>query len=422
MPNVKLFPYQEDALKRMHNGCILCGGTGTGKSITSLAYIYTKELHGSIKLNGKGEWKPPKVNKDIYIITVASKRDKGEWEDELCRFGLSTDISRSVNGIKVTIDSWNRIQHYKKVYGAVFIFDEDKVTGSGKWAKTFLYISRRNRWIILSATPGDKMIEYLYVFLANGFYKNKQEFIAKHVIRKPYVPYFDIQDYIRKPVLEKHRREVLVIMKRDTDISIVNHNIVCDYDRKKYKDVWARRWDIYEQKPIEETGKLLSLIRRVVNEDPDRVLKLKSVLAHQAKVIIFYNYNFELEILRKVCSELHFTIGEHNGQKHTEVPNTKKWVYICQYNSAGEGWNCVTTNQMIFYSLSYSYKAMKQAAGRINRINTSFKELHYYILQSKAPIDVAILRALSQKRDFNERAFGKNSTIIVKRKPNLKGD
>ena len=375
---IELYPEQKDAIRKMHNGCILNGAVGTGKSRTALAYANQKE---------KG--------KDIYIITTAKKRDSKEWEAEAKPFRFKT----------VVIDSWNNIKKYKNIYGCFFIFDEQRVVGSGAWVKSFLKITKKNHWILLSATPGDTWKDYIPVFIANGFYKNRTEFNMKHVIYKPYMNFPVIDRYIDEYELVSQRNQVLVHMRANRKIKKEKKKITCMYDRIKYKKIFRDRWDVFENKPIEETGKLCYLLRRVVNEDEDRINALKVLLCDHPKVIIFYNYTPELNILRQVAKEMKFDIGEWNGEVHSEVPTSKKWVYLCQYTAASEGWNCITTDTIIFYSLSYSYKAITQAEGRIDRTNSPFDILYYYYLQSTAPIDLAIARALHEKRDFNERSF-----------------
>ena len=375
---IELYPEQKDAIRKMHNGCILNGAVGTGKSRTALAYANQKE---------KG--------KDIYIITTAKKRDSKEWEAEAKPFRFKT----------VVIDSWNNIKKYKNIYGCFFIFDEQRVVGSGAWVKSFLKITKKNHWILLSATPGDTWKDYIPVFIANGFYKNRTEFNMKHVIYKPYMNFPVIDRYIDEYELVSQRNQVLVHMRANRKIKKEKKKITCMYDRIKYKKIFRDRWDVFENKPIEETGKLCYLLRRVVNEDEDRINALKVLLCDHPKVIIFYNYTPELNILRQVAKEMKFDIGEWNGEVHSEVPTSKKWVYLCQYTAASEGWNCITTDTIIFYSLSYSYKAITQAEGRIDRTNSPFDILYYYYLQSAAPIDLAIARALHEKRDFNERSF-----------------
>lgn len=379
MKKVSLYPHQEEAIKKMHNGCVLVGGVGTGKSRTSIAYYQKKVDH----------------KKKIHVITTAKKRDTNEWEEEFKPFGITNYI----------VDSWNNIKKYIKVTDAFFIFDEQRVVGCGAWVKSFLKITKNNEWILLTATPGDTWSDYIPVFIANGFYRNKTDFNSQHVIYKPYMRYPVIDRFVDTGILIKHRRDVLVLMEFKKKVKKVNHEVRVDYNKNLYRRVFRDRWDVYEDMPIAEIGKLCYLLRRVTNSSEDRIEKARELIEQNPKTIIFYNFTYELNILRGIAEELGYAIGEWNGEKHTDVPTSERWVYLAQYTAASEGWNCIATNVIIFYSRSYSYRTMVQAAGRIDRLNTPFEELHYYYLKSAAPIDLAIGRALSKKQNFNERAY-----------------
>lgn len=433
--SIELYPYQIEAVNKLRNGNILCGGVGTGKSRTSLAYVYICELEGDLDvvvvdpitkevIKRYGKWAPPKVKKDIYIITTAKKRDTKEWSLELTPFGLS-DLDRyKKEGVtnNVIIDSWNNISKYKRVTNAIFIFDEQRVTGKGAWVKYFYKITKKNKnkWILLSATPGDNWSDYIPVFVANGFYQNKTEFKQMHIVYKPYMDYPVIDHYENKPLLYSYKREILVLMESPFKIAKTRRHEICSYDKQLYKNILKTRWDPYDDCPIENISKLCYILRKVVNEDQSRVNRLLDLLMKIDKAIIFYNYTYELNIIRRVATQLGFDIGEWNGENHTPVPTSNKWVYICQYNSAAEGWNCITTDTIIFYSLSYSYKMMKQAEGRIDRANTPFKELFYYYFRSYSPIDESIMKALKLKKNFNEKDHMKEITCEFKQCPKLK--
>ena len=395
--NTELYSYQLDAVKRMHNGCILCGGVGSGKSRTSLAYVYLCELGGSLRINGKGTFSKPETPKDIYIITTAKKRDTREWEGEAAYFGLKD----------VVVDSWNNIQKYKNVIGAMFIFDEQRVVGSGAWVKAFLKITRKNHWILLSATPGDKWEDYIPVFLANGFYRSRSQFKAEHCVYKPYLKFPVLDHYVGTKQLKYYADQVLVNMDYVHDVVKHKKDILCDYNKAMYKTVLKDRWDPYDNCPIEETGKLCYLLRKVTNTNESRAASLANLFYKHPKSIVFYNFNYELEIIRSLCDRLGIRYSEWNGQKHESILTGDKWVYLVQYLAGNEGWNCITTDTIIFYSQNYSYKVLTQAEGRIDRLNTPFKELYYYYLRSTSPIDLAIRRALTQKRTFNEKIFVK---------------
>ena len=402
---IELSDYQLDAVERMHNGCILCGGVGSGKSRTALAYYFKKVCKGSFPLTMEQSFKEMEEPRDLYIITTAKKRDSKEWIEECMRFHLFEDPKLSFGNVNIIVDSWNNIKRYTKVYGAFFIFDEQRVVGYGAWTKSFLKITTKNKWVLLSATPGDTWMDYMPVFIANGFYKNKTDFCRQHVRWAVHSKYPKVDGYYDQGVLIRHRKETLITMEdqRQTERHYVSVNV--DYDKDKYKEVWRDCWDPFDKCPIKESGKMCYLLRRVVNSDPDRIVKLVELLERFPKTIIFYNFDYELELIREVLTNMMIPFSEWNGKNHQEILSGDEWAYVVQYNAGAEGWNCVTTNVLIFYSQNYSYRLTEQAAGRIDRMNTDYKDLYYFSLRSKSPIDIAIKRALSNKRNFNEKSF-----------------
>ena len=392
-----LFPYQMDAVKKMRNGCILNGGVGSGKSRTGL-YYYFKEQGGSID----PDYIPMREPKDLYIITTAMKRDTYEWLKELENYKMSVDPSRSQYKNKVVVDSWQAITKYENVKDAFFIFDEDRVTGFGVWVKAFLKIAKNNDWIILSATPGDTWEQYIPVFIANGFYKNKTEFAREHIIYSRFTKYPKIDRYVNQGRLIRLRNRILIDMDFDRQTQAHHEDIFCKYDAFKYKEVTKTRWDPYKNEPIQQASGLCYILRRIVNEDESRQKALLDLYKDHPRMIIFYNFDYELEILKNLNYGDDVEIGEWNGHKHQPVPFNRKWVYLVQYTAGCEGWNCIETDTMVFYSQNYSYKVMAQASGRIDRLNTSYKDLYYYHLKSRSGIDLAIARAVNEKKTFNE--------------------
>ena len=389
-----------DAVNKMSNGCILNGGVGSGKSRTGL-YYYFKEQGGSID----PDYIPMQNPKDLYIITTAMKRDSLEFEGELTNFLMSKNPEANFYKNKIVIDSWNNIKKYKDVVGAFFIFDEDRVTGNGTWVKTFLNIARKNKWIILSATPGDTWEQYIPVFVANDFYKNKTEFNREHVIFSRFTKYPKIERYINTGRLLRQRNQILVDM--DFNRATVPHHedIYVNYDILKYKNAMKTRWDPFKNEPIQQASGLCYVLRRIVNEDESRQVALLELLEKHTKAIIFYNFDYELDLLKEICNDGKRKVAEWNGHYHQPVPVGENWVYLVQYTAGAEGWNCVTTDTIIFYSQNYSYKTVTQAAGRIDRLNTRFVDLYYYHFKSKSSIDLAISKAINEKRQFNESRF-----------------
>lgn len=402
---ITLYDYQIKAIRHMRNGCILCGGVGSGKSLTSLAYYYLENGGDPNSLTG-GDYIPMKdPPKDLYIITTARKRDTLEWDGELSPFLMSTHNDINLYSNKIIIDSWNNIKKYADVKNAFFIFDEQRVVGSGAWVKAFLKIAKSNQWILLSATPGDSWSDYIPVFIANGFYKNRTEFTREHIVYKRFSKFPQVDRYINTGRLIRLRKRILVDMdfKRQT---ISHHeDVYVKYNIAMYKDAGKTRWDPYKDEPIENAGVLCYVWRKIVNTDASRQTALLELIEKHPKAIIFYNFDYELEILKKLHYGDGVEIAEWNGHAHQPIPHGKKWIYLVQYTAGCEGWNCITTDTIIFYSQNYSYKVMEQASGRINRLNTPYTDLYYYHLKSRSGIDLAISKALSKKKNFNEGKF-----------------
>jgi hypothetical protein len=403
LAGISLYDYQSDAVKRMKNGCILCGGVGSGKSRTSLAYYY-KEQGGILGVKNYVKMKQPK---DLYIITTARKRDTKEWEGELCPFLLSTNPE--VNSYKntVIVDSWNNIGKYSDISGAFFIFDEQRVVGSGAWVKAFLKIAKKNKWILLSATPGDTWQDYIPVFIANGFYRNKTEFSREHIIYSRFTKFPKVDRYINTGRLIRLRNSILIDM--DFERKTVSHHedIYVRYDISMYKDAGKLRWNPYKNEPIVNAGELCYVWRKIVNSDESRQVALLELFEKHPKMIIFYNFDYELDILKGLYYGNTVDIAEWNGHKHQPIPDSDRWVYLVQYTAGAEGWNCIRTDTIVFYSQNYSYKIMQQSAGRIDRLNTPYKDLYYYHLKTRSGIDLAISKALKQKKNFNENKYVK---------------
>lgn len=446
---IQLRDYQIKAIEQMRNGCILCGGVGSGKSITSLAY-YFKECGGGLDFDGS--YLPMTDPKDLYIITTARKRDTLEWEGDMIHFLLSPKPEINLYENKVVVDSWNNIGKYSEVKDAFFIFDEQRVIGSGAWVKAFLKIAKANNWILLSATPGDTWTDYIPVFVANGFYKNKTEFIREHVIYSRFSKFPKVDRYVNTGRLIRLRNRVLVDMdfKRQT---ISHHeDVYVKYDISLYKDTSKTRTNPYKygyipckaegegallvgtdiavtdvgpimegwqykprkgdyvrlvNKPLKNAAELCYIWRKIVNTDESRQTALLEIFEKHPRMIVFYNFDYELDILKGLYYGDDVEIAEWNGHKHQPIPDSKSWVYLVQYTAGAEGWNCIKTDTIVFYSQNYSYKVMQQSAGRIDRLNTPFRDLYYYHLKTRSGIDLAISRALREKKKFNETKYVK---------------
>lgn len=397
-----LYEHQRAAVEKMHNGSVLCGGVGTGKSRTALAYFYTKVCKGKLPKHSSGSFEEMKDPKPLYIITTARKRDTLEWEQELLPFLLSTEKEYPV---PVTVDSWNNIGKYTEISDSFFIFDEQRLVGSGAWVKAFYKIAAKNEWVLLSATPGDTWMDYCPVFVANGFYKNKTEFVKRHVVYSRFAKFPKIEKYVDTKRLEYFRKKIVVPMEYSKEAVQHHEWVKVGYPEELYSNTVSNRWDYSADKPFANMGEMCYAMRKIVNSDPRRFEAVSHILENHPRVILFYNFDYELDSLRRYFSDAGIVTGEWNGHRKNPVPSGNQWVYLVQYTAGCEGWNCTVTDTVIFYSQNYSYRVMVQAAGRIDRLNTPFKDLYYYHIFSDSSIDLGIRACLKKKKSFNERTF-----------------
>lgn len=399
---VGLYEHQRKAVGQMRSGSVLCGGVGSGKSRTALAFFVTHICNGKIPSPRSSQDVVIKDRVPLYIITTARKRDTLEWEMECANFLITSGESSLV---PLVVDSWNNIEKYKDVENAFFIFDEQRIVGTGKWAMTFTKIAKKNRWVLLSATPGDVWFDYWAIFVANGYYKNVTDFRRQHVVYRRMAKFPQIERYIDTKKLERLRNATLITMDYEK-VAVRHHEWVkVGYDADLYNLAAKKRWHVYEDRPLENISETCYILRKIVNSDPRRNVAVMDILEHRKSAIIFYNYDYELEALRSLFDETEWNYTEWNGHRHQPIPTEGRWVYLVQYIAGSEGWNCVTTDTVIFYSQNYSYKMMEQACGRIDRLNTAYTDLFYYHIFSDAPIDKAIRACLKRKRNFNESAF-----------------
>ena len=391
---MELFPHQQNALKQLSNGKVLHGGVGSGKSLTAMAYYVENE-------------KP----KNIYVITTAKKRDDLEWEAEAVKFGITGKPGATTAGLLV-VDSWNNIAKYTEIEDSFFIFDEQRLVGSGAWVKAFYKIAKRNNWILLTATPGDDWIEYVPLMVANGLYKNKTEFCKEHVIWQPYSKYPKIQSYRQTHTLEKYRSMLLVEMPYLKHTRRHVEYVYCTWDADLYDRAWKDRWHVFEDRPIEDVAEMFRVLRQISSTDQSRLDALLELMEKHPRLIIFYNFDYELEILRELSNMVE--VREWNGHRHDPVPEGDKWLYLVQYTAGSEGWNCVATDATVFWSLTYSWKAFEQSQGRIDRMNTPYVDLWYYVLYADNFDGKHVRKALDRKENFNERAIYYQFPDLVK--------
>jgi len=307
---VALRPHQQEALRKLRDGNILWGGVGSGKTRVALAYYEQEQL----KRMDRGEVQT------LYVITTAKKRDSLDWEREAHNFVISSDARASWYGPMV-VDSWNNLHKYVEIQDGFFIFDEQRLVGSGEWVKSFLKIAKENNWILLTATPGDTWLDYIPVFVANGFYKNRTQFKREHVIYNSFAKFPKVDRYVDVARLVKYRNKILVRMPYEKHTE--RHLLTCwtDYDKDLMRRVQVDLWHPFKERPLRDSGEKFYVMRQVVNTDPSRAQKLLELLTEHPKLIVFYNFDYELAILRglgRACFLLRMERTQASGDPKVE--------------------------------------------------------------------------------------------------------
>lgn len=400
---MKLFDYQREAIEHLSSGKALVGGTGSGKSITAIAWYFEKLCGGKVE----PRYVKMKTPRPLYIITTAKKRDDFEWNKDLSYFMMNTDPERNLYSktAPVVVDSWNNIKRYITVKDAVFIFDEQRLVGSGAWVKAFYKIAENNDWILLTATPGDSFKDYIPLFVANGYYRNKSHFEQEHVEWDRFSKFPKYKKIHNTAKLLRIQRDIIVKMNYKKPTKQIHKYIECGYNKELMDTVRQTRFDPFKNEPIQQAAGLCYVMRKISNSDISRIEKLVELFETHKRIIIFYNFDYELEMLREGLRMASITFSEWNGKRHEQIPKSDSWAYLVQYNAGNEGWNCITCDCMVHYSLNYSYKVNIQASGRIDRNNTPFENLYYYHLYSNSIIDRSILDSNKRKKKFNEKVF-----------------
>jgi hypothetical protein len=376
-----LKPHQLTALRKLSNGNILRAGVGTGKSRVAVRYYLENHPH-----------------QDVYVITTARKRDSKDWEGEFASEVVGKHADTTIAGI-LTVDSWNNIDKYCDVVDAFFVFDEQRLVGTGKWVKSFLKIVKNNGWILLTATPGDTWLDYIPVFIANGFFKNRTEFKREHVVYAPHVRFPKVQRYIAEGRLIRYRNQILVDMPYPKMTTRHESTIWVPHNEKLVEEVTKSRWHLYYDRPIRDIAELYSVRRRVINSDPGRVEALRKLLKDWPRQVVFYNFDYELELLRGFTKR-HRGSGVERTQARTDPDEQRVGVSrpVCSWRRSVE-----LHRDQCDHLLQPDLLLQNVGTGarKDRQIGHSVHRSALFVLRSRSYWDRQIWASLNRKESFN---------------------
>ena len=131
---------------------------------------------------------------------------------------------------------------------------------------------------------------------------------------------------------------------------------------------------------------------------------------YDERVVVFYNYNAELEQLKQLLERLDRPYSEYNGHRKDlrAFQESSEGVVLANYGSASTGINdFVIASTMVMYSLTTSYIDFEQAKKRIDRIGQTKKPLFYFLIM-KGTIDARVYHSLQEGKDFDERMYAEH--------------
>lgn len=130
------------------------------------------------------------------------------------------------------------------------------------------------------------------------------------------------------------------------------------------------------------------------------------VQSTQDRLIVFYNFNAELELLKRIAASLDRPISEVNGQTKdlTAYEQEDNSITFIQYQAGAMGLNLQKANKIIYFTLTDKSELFEQSKKRIHRIGQE-QPCFYYILMCKGSVEEVILQTLEMRKDFTDELF-----------------
>ncbi|WP_368076685.1 SNF2-related protein [Clostridium tyrobutyricum] len=408
MRKIKLYPHQIQALKETEKfsrvGYFLDMGLG-------------KTFVGSEKLN---QLDAP------YNLLICQKSKIDDWYDhfksyydyKVIKYNKAQEISRH-SVVIINYDLIWRRPELMKLKDFTLMCDESSMIKNEKSERAkFILKMKAKNIILLSGTPtggkyeqlwsqckllGWKISKKLYwqefiksVLLDIGGFKIKKVTGYKNVdrLKRKLHEYgavfmktdevFELPEQIEQKIKIKNTKEYK-IFKKDRLITINNTELVGDTSLTK----------------------MLYLRQLSSQYNKNKVNQLKDILeSTEDRIIIFYNFNKELEIIKKLCEKLDKPISIINGAVK-DLDNFNQYnnsITLVQYQAGAMGHNLQKSNKIIYFSLPLQSELFEQSKKRIHRIGQE-KTCFYWYLITQNSIEEQIYQTLKERRDYTNKLF-----------------
>ncbi|MBL0992197.1 MAG: DEAD/DEAH box helicase [Escherichia coli] len=415
---MKLFDYQKEAIENFESKPLNLSDVGTGKSYMSIGSYVKSECSKLLII-----CLAPKVNdfvedSEIFNLNVTALNKGTKKNKEL--------LSES-NLVAISFESsWRLTELNKWVDKDTFIIIDEshKVSVSkSKVTKFVMGLSKRAKYNYLcTATPvsnGKLENWYPQLFISNVFRKPKKEFeqlfVIKQMRQMGSMRFMQITGYRNEHLLEQMIDEASVKYKRDKgylpEDYVYKTKKPAMYNKLKKSRLYKDDNDLRVE--LDNSSKLFNSLRQVshgflngiskqVSKEPFERLDAILETHNNERVVIFYNYKWEAEMLKQLLDKLKRPYGEYNGSVKDLKPfkNNDNGVVLAQYKSASTGINdFVISNVMVFNSMPLSSTEYLQAKGRTDRHGQDKTPLYYHIVPD-TPIEKKIFSVVTNGKDF----------------------
>lgn len=429
---IKLYPHQKDVLEQttQFNRVAYYLDMGLGKTYCGSEKMINLDRPVNLVICQKSKVKDWvehfKNNYDCIVDDITSKKGMSHFFEMKWQSENIVPIEQIVPIIGIiNYDLAFRRAELGKLTDFTLMLDESsliqhKTTQRSKFVLNKL---KPKNVILLSGTPSSGKYENLWTQCKLLGYDISEELFLKQYVNFKNI---DTDVGIKKIVdkdnpyknFERLKRKLAdfgaVFMKTEEVMDLPEQNFIIKKSSKSKVYTKFMKKSIVEFDGVTLVGDT-RLTKRLYSRqlcgmyNEERYSMIKELLeSTNDRMVIFYNFNAELEQLKVICEELDKPISQVNGSVKDldNFENIDNTVLLVQYQAGAMGLNLQKANKIIYFSLTESSDLFEQSKKRIHRIGTT-QPCFYYILMCENSVEEDIYKSLLLKQDYNDALFKK---------------
>ena len=312
-----------------------------------------------------------------------------------------------------------RREELRQLKDFTMMLDESSMIKNETAKRTkFILSLKPSHTILLSGTPTDGKYEFLYSQLRLlGWKITKTAYYNRYIkteLRSYGGPTFRVvTGYKNVSELKAKLKEYgAVFAKAEEVIKLPEKKFIKEYstvssDYKKFMKDRVIKIDDKELTGDSTLSKRLYARMLCSAYSKDKIARLIDLVNSTSdRVIIFYNFNTELEALRKVLFDRPISIVNGQVKNLKEYENNDNSVTLIQYQAGAMGLNLQKANRIIYFSLPERSELFEQSKARICRIGQE-KQCYYHIMMCHKSVEEKIYECLLMRKDYTDELFRK---------------